>query len=269
MRDTRGDADIGVPVCPVSSTGTAWTVGVVIPACDEAATIVSCVRSVCRALDELGNPLRSWVAVVADACTDDTAQRAQTALGPRGEVIESSARAAGAARQIGAQAILRRFTCIPRDALWIANTDADSSVPTDWIREQLRLAAQGYCGVAGIVGVDFVGGLPHSSLRRIMHDYVVHPDGSHPHVHGANMGVRADAYLDAGGWKELRLAEDHCLWNRIRARNWQTISSSSSRVTTSGRLKGRAPGGFAADMGRRLWAHCRFGGAGEQPITPA
>ena len=45
--------------------------------------------------------------------------------------------------------------------------------------------------------------------------YEIRPDGSHPHVHGANLGVRADAYLRAGGWADLRTAEDHDLWRRL------------------------------------------------------
>jgi hypothetical protein len=41
---------------------------------------------------------------------------------------------------------------------------------------------------------------------------VTYEDGTHPHVHGANLGIRADAYSDAGGWNDLTVAEDHCLW---------------------------------------------------------
>jgi hypothetical protein len=78
-----------------------------------------------------------------------------------------------------------------------------------------------------------------------MADYLAMPDGTHAHVHGANLGVRADAYVDAGGWPQLALAEDHCLWLRIKARGWPVIAASASIVCTSGRLVGRAMGGFA------------------------
>jgi hypothetical protein len=71
-------------------------------------------------------------------------------------------------------------------------------------------------------------------------------------VHGANLGVRADAYADAGGWSDLTVAEDHCLWSRVRARGWRTIASVGSVVLTSGRLHGRARGGFADTLRRNF-----------------
>src|SRR6202044_2211015 len=100
----------------------------------------------------------------------------------------------------------------------------------------------------GIVRVESLDGAAPALLRQVLEDYVVHPDGTHPHVHGANLGFRADAYLSAGGWSDLALAEDHCLWNRLRLRQWPIISTATSIVTTSGRLQGRAAGGFADSL---------------------
>lgn len=36
-------------------------------------------------------------------------------------------------------------------------------------------------------------------------------DRPHRHVHGANFGLRASAYLAGGGFRPLRTAEDHAL----------------------------------------------------------
>jgi hypothetical protein len=71
-------------------------------------------------------------------------------------------------------------------------------------------------------------------------------------VHGANLGVRADAYLDVGGWRDVRVSEDHCLWNRLIRRGWRLRSPTASVVLTSGRLRGRARGGFADTLAREL-----------------
>ena len=143
------------------------------------------------------------------------------------------------------ESVLRRFDSSPSADIWIANTDADSQVRADWITRQLALADQGYCGVAGIVRIEARDFSCAELVPALLEDYVIHADGTHPHVHGANLGIRADAYLDAGGWSNVALAEDHCLWSRVRARGWRVISSIASVVMTSGRLHGRAKGGFA------------------------
>jgi hypothetical protein len=73
----------------------------------------------------------------------------------------------------------------------------------------------------------------------------MHGDGTHPHVHGANIGVRADVYLEAGGWTPLETGEDHDLWNRLSGSGCTKRSIAQLKVITSGRRIGRAPHGFA------------------------
>src|ERR1035438_132616 len=83
------------------------------------------------------------------------------------------------------------------------------------------------------------------SPQRFRLTYLIHSDGTHPHVHGANIGIRADAYLESGGWRHLMTAEDHDLWQRLHRGNHRRRSDASLRVVTSGRRIGRAPHGFA------------------------
>lgn len=75
--------------------------------------------------------------------------------------------------------------------------------------------------------------------------YTLNDDGSHPHVHGANLGVSADAYVRADGWASLATGEDHDLWRRLLAVGANRMATSAIRVITSGRRVGRAPLGFA------------------------
>ena len=159
-------------------------------------------------------------------------------------------RSAGTARRLGAEAVIERFRHVDPGSLWLANTDADSRVCQDWIDVQLRLADRGVTGVAGIVRLA-PGGTPeaHAAFRDT---YAVSADGSHAHIHGANIAVRGDAYLDVGGWTDRALAEDHCLWRRLRGRGWPVSSPASSVVITSGRLTGRASGGFADALKARI-----------------
>lgn len=220
--------------------------GVVIPARNEEQTVRSCIHSVRQAL--LGLDLSSWIVVVADDCDDRTAEYAGFALGKAGEVLRCAERSAGASRRLGAQRILARWTAWEPRQVWLANTDADTEVPRDWIAQQLRYATRGVCGLAGIVRIECDN--PHLTDNFCRH-YQLGSDGAHRHVHGANLGVRMDAYLDAGGWPTLDLGEDVTLWRRLGQRGWHRRSVTTSIVKTSARLQGRASGGFA-DVLRRL-----------------
>jgi cellulose synthase/poly-beta-1,6-N-acetylglucosamine synthase-like glycosyltransferase len=239
-------------------TGGAWTVGIVIPARNEEATIERCIRSVLASCEASERCSEAWMVLVADRCTDRTLDFARHALGvsspsgrPRGEVLVSTAGSPGTARRLGAAAVMNHFRTRDPQRLWLANTDADTHVPLNWISTHLEHADANAGAVAGIVELDMLG------LRSDVHElyratYQLAPDGTHPHVHGANLGVRADAYLDAGGWSDVTVAEDHCLWGRILDRGWRVRSPAASVVLTSGRLQGRAKGGFADTLRREL-----------------
>jgi hypothetical protein len=123
-------------------------------------------------------------------------------------------------------------------------------VPRDWITVQLTLADAGIAAVAGIIKLEESGSLAAHEIHRA--NYPTNLDGTHGHVHGANLALRADAYVDAGGWSHRALAEDHCLWNRLKHRGWRLSSPVSSVVVTSARLIGRARGGFADSLKARI-----------------
>lgn len=227
-----------------------WSVGVVIPARNEEATIVACILSVLTSLSEAG--ASHWVVVVADGCTDRTVEWARRTLGNSGEVIEVAVSSAGASRREGVARVLRHWNTVDPSSIWLANTDADTTVSEDWIGVQLGFADDGITAVAGIVHLDSAGSAAAHHVYR--NTYVTDADGTHDHVHGANLSVRADAYEDVGGWTNLALAEDHCLWARLRGKGWRVTSPVSSVVTTSARLEGRAKGGFADTMRTRVEA---------------
>ena len=111
-----------------------WSIAVVIPARNEEATIERCIRSVLAASDHCASHGSLWIVVVADACTDRTAEIAQRAIGPFGEVLECEVRSAGAARNLGSAAALAHFRDTHPAQLWIANTDADTHVSRNWLR---------------------------------------------------------------------------------------------------------------------------------------
>ncbi len=221
-----------------------WHLAVLIPARDEEDLLPRCLHSVAAARARLPAGVTSDVVVISDCSTDRTEALARELLGADGIVLHAEACRVGTARALAADVALRRY----RGRLsrcWLANTDADCEVPPTWLLDHLRIARLGYAAVAGIIDVhDFSEHLPMVE-ERFRRSYHTATDGTHPHVHGANLGVRADAYRTAGGWGSLATAEDHDLWRRLRAAEGPHLSDRSLQVVTSGRRLGRAPLGFA------------------------
>jgi len=234
-----------------------WRVAVIIPARDEAATIDSTLTAIRRsvvAAERSGRVTGSVVVVVvADRCTDGTAALARSHLSGSGAVVEVDHGSAGAARAAGTGYVLARLGG-PLHTAWIANTDADTEVAEDWILRQLDHADAGIACVTGIIDLAAV----HPSLRAAFaggYMAEVGTDG-HPHVHGANFGIRADALALAGNWTSASTGEDHDLWERIGRHGLPRRQDPRLVVTTSARLSGRAPDGFAADL-LALSSRCR------------
>lgn len=236
-----------------------WRVHVVIPARNEEAVLAACLRSVRRAAWQarLARPaVRVEVLVVLDSCTDGTA--ALLAAFPEVTGLPVAHGRVGATRAAGVLAAVATTAADP-DHVWLASTDADSEVPGDWLTVQLDHADQGAHAVVGTVRPARSGDparpgrrgtVPATDLLVPWHArHVVH-DG-HPHVHGANLGVRLDRYVAVGGFDPLEEHEDVRLVERLVASDAVVVRTSAGRVTTSGRRDGRTPGGFAAYL-RRL-----------------
>ncbi len=221
-----------------------WHICVLIPARNEEELLPRCLHSVLAARCLLSGIASVDIVVAVDSSTDRTWNIAQQMVQGDGMVVRTQAGAVGSARALAAEVALQRYRG-PRKRCWLANTDADCSVPATWLSEQLALAAENVEAVAGTVDVDTFEGHAAFVQQRFRETYLIRPDGSHPHVHGANLGVRADVYLRAGGWNKLPTAEDHDLWNRLSAMGIRQASVSQIRVITSGRRIGRAPHGFA------------------------
>lgn len=216
-------------------------VAVIVPARDEAERIDACLASIAVAAQTVDVPV--GVVVVADGCLDDTAARARRhgAL-----VIETGGSNVGAARALGARRALRR------GAVWLANTDADSVVPSNWIAVQLDLAAAGVEVVVGTVRPRF------SELddAQVAAWHRTHDDGqSLGNVHGANLGIAAAAYRRVGGYLPLPEHEDTDLVRRLEESGAVLRATAAHEVETSGRHVGRTPGGYARYLREDLLRH--------------
>ena len=166
------------------------------------------------------------------------------------DIIVLASRNVGAARAAGAAQLLAL------GARWLAFSDADTRVSPGWLAAQLALDVDVVCGT---VAVDDWS--PHrddaDALRRHFGRSYTDADG-HRHIHGANLGVSASAYVRAGGFEPLACSEDVALVAALERCGARFAWSSAPRVVTSARQNARASGGFG-DTLLRYAASARAG----------
>ena len=215
---------------------------VVVPARDEEALVGRCLSALQasrQAARAVLPDLTVDLVLVLDRCTDGTRSVALGHLDVR--LVDLDEGRVGAARAAGVRDALDRATTSPRET-WLASTDADSAVPEGWILEHVRLADAGADVVVGTVRPDPVDLTPTQLAGWRATRVPGRPNG---HVHGANLGVRADAYLRAGGFPDRPAHEDVDLVAALVGSGAHVVATDSCDVITSGRLVGRAPTGYA------------------------
>jgi glycosyltransferase involved in cell wall biosynthesis len=218
-------------------------VGIVIPARNEQARLGRCLDAIAAAIADLQRTEFADVAVqtvvVLDRCTDRTADVA--ARYGQVRTITADLGNVGSARAVGVRTLMSA-SAQPRQQVWLANTDADSTVPVSWLTKMLEHAHRGADLVLGTVTPD---ALAPRRLRRAWAERHDTQDG-HPHIHAANLGIRASTYLTIGGWPELVSGEDASLVHSAELNlAVRILRSGTAPVITSSRLNGRAPHGFA------------------------
>lgn len=226
--------------------GSVAGVVVAVPARDEEALLPACLDAIARAVAEVTPGIRTAVVVGADRCTDGTVALARSR---DGVIVDADDHGGvGRARTAAVDAGLRALA-LPPASVWIANTDADTVVPPHWIAGQLRHAAAGAVLTVGTVRPTMDDLTPAQRCAWI----AGHPAGvANGHVHGANLGVRADAYLAVGGFGAGTLHEDVDLVRRLTASGRPALAVADIEVLTSGRRDNRVDGGYAGFLHEQL-----------------
>lgn len=227
---------------------------VVVPARNEAGHIDTTLRSVQRSVTRArhaGLLDRSTIEVRAHLCTDPTVAVARQTLAPgEGRVVEDhTSRSVGQVRDGGVRAGLQRLGS-PLSATWVLSTDADTCVPDTWVAHLLTAArGSGSVGVAGLAQLDRSLDDPIAAMlyQRLLDMKMRHGEEHHhhDHVYGANLAVRADAYLDVGGFPDVAVGEDAALVDALEEAGLPVLRTRDIEVTTSARTHGRAAGGLA------------------------
>lgn len=246
---------------PSAEGGVLRHVGVAVPVRDEEELLPLCLAALARACERLVAArahLRPQVVVVLDGCRDGSARAVADASWPTGlprpVALALPPAGVGAARAAGARELLRLAGAGPaasagRAGTWLASTDADSVVPPGWMLAQVEAAEAGTDAWVGTVelGLRHPPGSPRARLAARWASHQRHHE-DHDHVHGANLGVRADAYLAVGGFPRVLTGEDVALVAALHAGGARLLRTAAHPVTTSDRQLGRAPDGVAADL---------------------
>ncbi|HEN8800204.1 glycosyltransferase [Pseudomonas sp. CM25] len=207
-------------------------IAVVIPAHNEARRLGRCLKSVlaaARQAEQAGHQVE--ILVVLDRCSDGSA-----AVARRHAVhtLALDAGNVGKARRAGAAWM------IERGASWLACTDADSQVPPHWLVSQLDCGTDVVCGT---VHVQRWQPWQKAALRQLYLSRYEAREG-HRHIHGANLGVSAQAYQRIGGFRPLPAHEDVHLVRDLEALGVLISWTARHSVATSSRRDSRAREGF-------------------------
>ena len=248
---------------------------IAIPVCNEAERIGACLAGL-AAQDEPGP---ASVLLFLNNCTDETAA---IAAGWRGDgrlrlrledvSLPPDLASAGMARSMAMRQAASIAAQAGLDDYVLLTSDADSVAPPGWVRANLDAIAAGADAVCGRAVIDptdaaLIPPRLHDDDRRecaygTMLDeiaWLLDPDPADPwprHTEnsGASIAVTGAAHAAAGGVPAIGSGEDRAFVAALRRIDARVRHAREVEVTVSGRIVGRAQGGMADTIRRRLLA---------------
>jgi glycosyltransferase involved in cell wall biosynthesis len=256
---------------------------VAIPAWNEAERIVAC-------LSTLANQVRppAGAVVLANNCTDGTEAIARRLRLPFRLLVvpvtlPHALSNAGMARRLAVQHAAK---LAGPDGI-VLSTDADAMLPPDWVALNLDALAAGadiVCGravidtiearaVAGDLHADDALECTYADLLDAIADAMcpdpADPRPRHAEASGASLAVTVEALRRAGGVPPLPFGEDRALVAALARIDARIRHDPAIQVIVSGRLEGRASGGMADTMRRRMVRQDEFIDASLEPAVDA
>ena len=242
---------------------------VAIPARNEAEEIGLCLRAIANQQGAAADA----VVVCLNNCTDASADvvRAEAKSLPFPvlalEIVLPPERAwAGVARGIA----LNHAAGLAGPDGVLLTTDADGRAAPGWLAANLAAMRDGAEAVAGQADIEPEGARripPHlhaadadeciyaallDELRSLLDPDPADPWPRHDEHSGASIAVTVAAFRRAGGIPAVPLAEDRAFFAALRRVDARIRHARDARVVVSARIEGRAPGGMADTIRRRL-----------------
>lgn len=263
--------------------GAAAPAVVAIPAWNEAERIAAC-------LSALGNQVRPLTAgvLLANNCIDGTETIAQNVTLPfrlaiRRVALPPDQAHAGMARHLA----MRHAAELAGPDGIVLTTDADAIVPPDWVALNLDAVAAGSDAVCGRAVID-----PHEATLIPAHLHAddalecqyadlldaiaealcpdpADPSPRHTEASGASLAVTVAAFNRVGGVPLVPTGEDRALVAALARIDAPIRHDPAIRVTVSGRIEGRAPGGMADTIRRRSARQDEYVDAQLEPAVDA
>jgi GT2 family glycosyltransferase len=169
----------------------------------------------------------------------------------------------------------------------LMTTDADGVVPPDWVRQNLAGLRQGadvVCGQAVIDPIEaaMIPAHLHADdklecrLIGMLDDmaWIVDPDPNdplprHTEASGASLAVSVAAFNRVGGIPSVSSGEDRAFVDALQRIDARIRHQPAIKVTVSGRIVGRAEGGMADAIRRRMVRQDEFTDAQVEPARHA
>jgi hypothetical protein len=240
-----------------------------IPVQNEERFITNCLFALARQ----PTTFRHGVVLLLNNCTDDTSMIVR-ALAPHlpmpvlaiNTTLPSEMANAGCARHL----VMQSAAQFASPGSILMTTDADGQVSSNWIATNLAAFHAGADAVAGRAELDSADArqlptrLQEDDARECKYDQLLDeirskldPDPADPwprHTEdsGASIAVTLEAYMKVGGFPPVPVGEDRAFVGALRRVDTRIRHSPDVCVVVSGRISGRAVGGMADTIRRRL-----------------
>jgi Glycosyl transferase family 2 len=271
---TAEAALISIPLLPQCQ------VSIIIPAKDEAQTIVATLTALANQTDLNGQPLnpRTYeIIVLANNCSDRSAEIARQFAQQHPDLVLHIAEVTlppdlayiGHVRKMLMDEAYLRLMSLGYSRGIIASTDGDTQVSATWIAAISAEIGSGVDAVGGRILTDrhsrqalhpqakshFLQEVGYRSLVAQI-EFHLDPDPYDPlprhyQHYGASLAVTAEMYAKAGGIPPVRTPEDEAFYQALLRVDARFRHSPLVQVTTSARVSGRSPVGLAAQL--RNW----------------